>query len=153
MKSIWQKIGIALFWLVWPVLGLYLRRTTRTRLLIVCGSEILVTKTWLGDGRWSLPGGGLHRGEDPAAGVLRETREEIGISLQPGVVRLISEQPYRGRGLEFNCYYFVAELAEKPSLKLHPLEMSGSRWVTLGDIHPGGYGPDVIAAIQAYRAS
>lgn len=28
---------------------------------------------------WSLPGGGLDHGEDPASGVLRELREELGI--------------------------------------------------------------------------
>ncbi len=30
-------------------------------------------------GRWTLPGGGLHFGEDPAIGVLRELREETGL--------------------------------------------------------------------------
>lgn len=33
----------------------------------------------LGAGRWTLPGGGLAFGEDPAAGVLRELREETGL--------------------------------------------------------------------------
>ena len=30
-------------------------------------------------GRWTLPGGGLNWGEDPASGVLRELREETGL--------------------------------------------------------------------------
>lgn len=132
-------------------MAVYLPRTTRTRLLIVCGGELLVTRTWISDGRWSLPGGGLHRGEEPTAGVLRETREEIGVSLQAYDIRLTSEGEYNGRGLRFKCYYFVVELLEKPQLKLRTLEISDSRWVTLGDIHAGAYGPDVIAAIQAYR--
>ena len=33
-----------------------------------------------GAGRWTLPGGGLDHGEDPAAGVLRELEEEAGLS-------------------------------------------------------------------------
>jgi ADP-ribose pyrophosphatase YjhB (NUDIX family) len=31
-------------------------------------------------GRWTLPGGGLDWGEDPAAGVLRELEEETGLA-------------------------------------------------------------------------
>ena len=31
-------------------------------------------------GRWTLPGGGLHWGEAPAAGVLRELEEETGLA-------------------------------------------------------------------------
>lgn len=31
-------------------------------------------------GRWTLPGGGLRHGEDPAEGVLRELAEETGLS-------------------------------------------------------------------------
>ena len=40
----------------------------------------------LGAGRWSLPGGGLAFGEDPALGVLRELREETGLE---GVVEAL----------------------------------------------------------------
>lgn len=142
-----------MFWLVWPVLGLYLRRTTRTRLLIVCGGEILVTKTWLGDGRWSLPGGGLHRGEDPTKGVLRETHEEIGVTLQPGAIRLISKEQYPSLGLRFRCYFFVAELPAKPALKLQKLEITSSRWASPGEITSEAYGADVLAALRAYYDS
>jgi len=34
----------------------------------------------LGGGHWSLPGGGLDFGEEPEVGVLRELREETGLS-------------------------------------------------------------------------
>lgn len=34
----------------------------------------------MGAGRWTLPGGGLAFGEDPATGVLRELREETGLT-------------------------------------------------------------------------
>ena len=41
---------------------------------------VRVAPTDPGAGRWTLPGGGLEFGEDPADGVLRELREETGLT-------------------------------------------------------------------------
>ena len=41
------------------------------------GSRILLVQK--ADGRWGLPGGGLHSGEAPLDAVLRELREETGL--------------------------------------------------------------------------
>lgn len=45
------------------------------------GGDVLLLKHSYGPDVWSLPGGGLGRGEDPAAAALREVREELGIDL------------------------------------------------------------------------
>ena len=34
-------------------------------------------------GRWTLPGGGVEFGEDPAAAMIRELREETGLDVRP----------------------------------------------------------------------
>jgi 8-oxo-dGTP pyrophosphatase MutT (NUDIX family) len=46
--------------------------------LTPAGKVVLVTLSYV-DG-WRLPGGGLKRGEDPRDAVLRELREEIGLT-------------------------------------------------------------------------
>jgi len=38
-------------------------------------------------GRWFLPGGGLHYGEEPLAGLVREFEEETGLAVRPGRLR------------------------------------------------------------------
>ncbi|MCB8967969.1 MAG: NUDIX domain-containing protein [Ardenticatenaceae bacterium] len=43
---------------------------------------------------WGLPGGWLNRGEDPSVGVLRELREEVGLTADLGPVLHISRDPY-----------------------------------------------------------
>lgn len=41
--------------------------------------EILLVRTWGGQRKWSLPGGGVERGEHPKAAAQRELLEETGI--------------------------------------------------------------------------
>ncbi|MBI1857139.1 NUDIX hydrolase [Candidatus Saccharibacteria bacterium] len=54
--------------------------------------QILVTKNWMGNGKWSLPGGGLHHGEEPAIGAVREVLEETGIKLKPASLKLLGQE-------------------------------------------------------------
>lgn len=43
--------------------------------------DVLLLKHSYGQQVWSLPGGGLGRGEDPLAAARREVREELGVDL------------------------------------------------------------------------
>lgn len=52
------------------------------------GEVVLVRHTYIAG--WHLPGGGRKRGEDPQAAVLRELREEIGMTAY-GEVRFIAD--------------------------------------------------------------
>ncbi len=147
--SAWQRLGILAFWVTWPGLWLYLQWTTRTRLLLCVDGEILVTRTWLSDGRWSLPGGGLHRGEEPLNGVVREVREETDIVLRLEDIRPLTttNARFHSHGLSFRCHYFVAELSAKPVIMLQRFEISGAQWVKPDRVGPAHYAPDVLEAI------
>lgn len=144
--AVWKKLGTLVFWLIWPLTTPLLRRTTRTRLLLSVGDEVLVTRSWVSDGRWSLPGGGLHRGEIALQGVLREVHEEVGIDLLASTVRAVGSGSYHGHGQTFSCHYFVAELTAKPMLHLQRLEISAAQWVPLNQLRLAGYGSDVVTA-------
>ena len=45
------------------------------------GGDVLLLKHSYGPAVWSLPGGGLGKGEDPAEAARREVREELGVEL------------------------------------------------------------------------
>jgi 8-oxo-dGTP diphosphatase len=62
-----------------------LERETRIAAYAVCtaGDQLLLCRVGpgnLGAGMWTLPGGGIHFGEDPADAVLRELTEETGLT-------------------------------------------------------------------------
>ena len=63
------------------------RRWRKTPIAGVCviitnlGGDVLLLKHSYGPAVWSLPGGGLGRGEDPEAAARREVREELGVEL------------------------------------------------------------------------
>lgn len=45
------------------------------------GGDVLLLRHSYGPGEWSLPGGGLGRGEDPLEAARREVREELSVAL------------------------------------------------------------------------
>ncbi len=73
--------------------GVLLRDSKRTR-------QILMTRIAqkdYGAGLWTLPGGGLDHGEDPADGVVREFHEETSLRVLPGGVRFVHSAHFLGR--------------------------------------------------------
>lgn len=145
-----DRLGIVAFWLGWPGLWLYLHWSHRTRALIVCKDTVLVTKSWLGSGKWSLPGGGLHPGEPALEGLLREVREETSLNLSPEQVRPLLHERYRDKGLSFDCQYFVAEVPEQAVVVPQPGEIVAVAWVERQTLSASNAGEDVRRALAAW---
>ncbi|HEX8192182.1 MAG TPA: NUDIX domain-containing protein [Allosphingosinicella sp.] len=85
------------------------------------GKIVLVRLTY--DKGWHLPGGGLKRGEDPQAAILRELREEIGLQSHGAVTCLgaFEHRPDRRKGR--TTFFRVEDVryAFKPSLEIEEL--------------------------------
>ena len=144
----WQLLGIGLFWLAWPVLFFYLRQNERTRLVVVASGTILVVKNWLGNGKWSLPGGGMNHNEVPADAVQREVKEELGLALTPDKIELLTTSPYRSNGFRFNCHYFKAVLPWQAPLKPTFPEIFETGWLDPKMLSTKNANADVITAVQ-----
>ncbi len=140
------------FWVGWPGSWLILRLSNRTRVLIVCGSEFLAVRSWLGSGDWGLPGGGLHRGEDPAVGAIREVDEEVGLSIDGKQLSTIYSGRIYSKGLSYGAVIFGAVLGSKPKLNLQRLEIRDAKWVSIDDIQSAlNLSPDVLNAIKQWQ--
>lgn len=129
MKQLWLKLGVLVFWLSWPALWVYLYRSKRTRLLIVSGGEFLVLRGWLGAGNWNLPGGGLQKGEEPLTGLLREVKEETGLTFAKEQIKPLLKGLYREYGLRFTYDCYVLELPHQPEIKKQRREIADHAWL------------------------
>ncbi|MEI7682689.1 MAG: NUDIX hydrolase [Candidatus Saccharibacteria bacterium] len=129
-----KSLGTLTFWLVYPALWIYLKIGSRTRVLVIVDDSVLVLKSWLGPGQWGLPGGGLHRGEEPAVGASRELQEETGIKVSPEDLKYLYEGQANIKGLRFrySCYYLV--LTKRPNIKKQALEIAKVAWLPLKSV-------------------
>ncbi len=135
MKQLTSLLGTIIFWLSWPIIHISVRVQPRTRILVVCKQEVLVVMDLIGPGRWSLPGGGLHRHESAIDGAIRELREETGIEAKPsqlkhkGRFQTVNDEHHR-----YTYEFFTLELSTKPSLNRQKTELRDLQWLRYQDV-------------------
>lgn len=151
MKFI-ERVGAIGFYLAWPAFYVYLRLSVRTRILVIWQGKILVLKNWLSDGRWSLPGGGTHSGEDVKAGAVRELFEETGLQASVEDLELIGTGECRLHGLHYPFCSYVVRLRTGQMLKRQRIEVSRLEWHDPADLSPRETSPDVLMSLDWLRS-
>lgn len=74
--------------------------------------RVLLVRHSYGPNVWALPGGGLARGEQPAAAALRELREELGCTLAS--IERVATIEETISGSPHTAYLFAGRLAGPP---------------------------------------
>jgi 8-oxo-dGTP pyrophosphatase MutT (NUDIX family) len=138
-----QRIGIGVFWVTFIGIWLVLVTSKRARIAVFCGNELLVVKPWLGNGKWSLPGGGVRNGETSIDAVLRELKEETGIELRKEDVRYGTRRTYRQNGLRFTYDLYSVTIRRKPTLHIQRREIIAAQWVPRSHLHTHNANDDV----------
>lgn len=151
MKPVLRLIGIVAFWVSWPLSFVYLRLRERTRLLVVAENKVLLVQTWHGPGNWSLPGGGIHKGEDILLAATRELIEEVAVGVGTERLKALGVKKYSEHGLTFTCHYFVVELNQALVLKPKLPEILDAQWVSQSDLSRYTLAADAREALSAYR--
>lgn len=151
LYGFYVSLGPLVYYLITPIRWIFLSHTHRGYALIIYDSRILLVKNWLGNGSWSLPGGGIHGWERAEAGVVREIHEETGIS--------VTSLEYLGEGFRkdkvggrhYLIYYIV--LDNKPDVRLRKREVTSHEWVPITSVKAfGKLAPIVETALARYEA-
>lgn len=116
------------------------------------GSPVLLTRRRKGQhlaGMWEFPGGKVEPGEDPERAVVRECREEIGVTLE--VVDILEVAWHRYREKEVLLLFYDCRLVRG---EVRHVEVADHAWVAPADL--GGYAlppPDarLVAKLLAGR--
>lgn len=92
------------------------------------------------NGLWTLPGGGVERGESLPESLKREMSEEVGLDVEPGSLAALNElrDAERGRHILFFTFHCQARVL-KPTI-VRPEEILEWRWM----------GPDEAAKHLVY---
>jgi ADP-ribose pyrophosphatase YjhB (NUDIX family) len=98
--------------------------------------RVLLVRHGYGSGKWSLPGGGLGKGEDPEACARREMREELNCVLEDVVLVASFEEPLYGA--VHRAFVFTARFGGEP--RPDGREVIDARWFARDDL------PDGLAA-------
>jgi len=146
MKKLW-------FYINWPFLKLYFAHGERARVIIqdTHGNWLLEQGKWLkwyGIAGLSLPGGGVKRGEEPAAAAIRELQEEIGLTIQPDDLKYIGQTIVCERGLSYSAKIFMTTLAVHPEIQLDRREVVTAGWYRVADLPDHHIKPDVAWALN-----
>ncbi len=103
-------------------------------------------------GTWSVPGGRVEPGEDAAAAVARELREETGLEVMPGRLAGVVHRAAPGGGT------FVIEdyVCEVTGGALRPGDdADDARWFSAADLaaaDPGSFAPGLLDTLTAWSA-
>lgn len=121
-------------------------------LLITKDQEILLVRSWLGHQHWTLPGGGIRRGENPALAARREVLEETGIRVDDlqeigTFINADSRAPFT-----VQCFLAVIDKQDFYTGISHRLEMLDVGWFHLKKL-PNPHSPTLDRALQLAAAN
>jgi len=141
-------IGIGLYWLAWPAYQVYLRLSERTRVVLVHDGKVLVMHQWISTGQWSLPGGGMHKGETSLNGAVRELHEETGITADPAALIYLGREAYRAHGHHFMYHVYAAPTQAREPLHRQWYEVADLAWVSPAALNAHNTAADTLRSVR-----
>lgn len=137
MKKAFGPLVKVVFLLTRPLSGLLLHNSRRVRVAVTSGNEILLQRSSFGHQLWSLPGGGIEKGENPMHAALRELKEETSVTLTESQIECIGEDrlPSGKRWPMIDLVFYKAALKNKPKTHItRPYEILAIQWFQVTDL-------------------
>ncbi len=151
MKKIYAALTRIAYTLTLPLTGMFLHNSKRVRVLVTYKEEVLLQRTCIGSQKWSVPGGGVEKNENPITAAIRETAEEVGVAIPEAQIKCLGEQrrsARRGNWPMVDVVFYEAKLDSKQKPRIsRPLEILEARWFKITDL-PDNCSDTLIAALE-----
>ncbi len=121
-------------------------KTSGAKALIINGGNILLTKN-INVRLWSLPGGKVDEGETPEQCLLRELKEELGLSITKADFKL-GEYVSEKEGKKDTVYVFVVNTPSADFTK--DWELEDAKWFDLRNL-PKDISPATLRRIREFQ--
>jgi len=119
------------------------------RVIVVDERRVVLVSHWYAPWAWTLPGGGVNRGEIPEQAAIREVKEETGFSVHSLAGEIGRYRGTWGRG-DMVVVYYTGDF--EGSLTLTPnREIMARSWFDIDNL-PEELSPANRRRIEAYRA-
>lgn len=137
--------GRALYWLAWPGLAIYLGFKPQARALVRSKGQVLLVKTWFGDGKWGLPGGTVPPQELAMQSAVRLVLVQSGLQL--GSVLPLASEEYHENGLTLQLQFVATEMDSPQPPRTGGQGVTATAWFPVGAL-PAGTKPEVPRALE-----
>lgn len=139
-----------------PFLKLYMsEKHVRVRVLVINEEkEVLLVRNWLGHQMWTLPGGGIKKGETPAEAAAREVHEETGLRLPADQLHELGIFPNDSNAkytYTTACYTIDVAKREPYVAKYRRLEMLDMSWFPIQQL-PKDISSTVEKALELHKS-
>lgn len=117
----------------------FLTGQERARVLVFNeNGEILLLRGVISNGKWSLPGGGVEKGESAQAAAARELQEETGIIAEASKFRYITtlSRPEIRVGFKVPLYTITVKSSSLPRRHANRWEISHVGWFNINALPP-----------------
>lgn len=151
-SSAYTLAGKVLFHTIRPLIDVACPAHQRKRargLILSLDDEVLLVKNWLGPQLWALPGGGVHKGEQPEVALRRELMEELGIALDAESYPYLGEFQSNATPFSALCYHIT--LANKCIPRVATRELIGAQWFATERLPVQDCDPTVTQALAVAR--
>lgn len=128
----------------------FIVRPTRkgVKCLIEYQGKFLFIRNSYGSKKWTIPGGGVNRGESLESAAVRETREEVSI-IPTNLINLgtyVHEKEYK----HDNLTIFYTNI-QSPKFTIDPVEIEEARWMSFDEV-PEPRGSAITKTFSLFNA-